>query len=448
MATSEGSSSHAVAADAAICAQGGSLTDAMRLRAIFAGSAGNLIEWYDFYIYAFTALYFSSSFFPKSDALVQIMATSGIFAVGFLMRPIGGWYFGRYADRHGRQQAMVVSVLLMGAGSLLIAILPTYAQVGVLAPALLLIGRMIQGFSTGGQYGTAATYLSEIAGKTRRGFWSSFQYVTLIGGQLCATLVILLLQQVLTEPEMQVYGWRAGFVIGAIGAGAIVLFRHHMHETSRESDRSGVHVGSLRELFRHSTRSFVIVGALTAGGSLMFYSFTTYMQKYLVLTVGMTKEASTLLMTAVLIVFMVLQPLMGLLSDRIGRRTNMIVFAALAMLLTVPIFSALAVVRSPFSAFLLVSAGLLICSFYTSVSGLFKAELFPIHVRALGVGLAYGVANALFGGTAENIALAFKQAGIEHGFYWYVTIISGISLAAALLLPDTRRDNPLDSIGG
>jgi len=420
------------------------LTDAMRLRAIVAGSAGNLIEWYDFYVYAFTALYFSSEFFPKSDPLVQVMATSGIFAVGFLMRPFGGWFFGRYADRKGRQAAMVVSVLMMGAGALLISVLPTYTAIGPAAPALLLLGRMLQGFSTGGQYGTAATYLSEIAGSRRRGFWSSFQYVTLIGGQLCATLVILVLQQVFGEAGMKEWGWRVAFLIGAAAAGCIVLLRGHMHETASAADRSGAEAGSLVELFRHSTRAFLIVAALTAGGSLMFYSFTTYMQKFLVLTVGMSKESATLLMTVVLIVFMAQQPLMGLLSDRIGRRTNMIVFAVLGVICTVPLFSALAAARSPVAAFLLITAGLTICSFYTSVSGLFKAELFPVHVRALGVGLAYGVANALFGGTAENVALAFKQAGIEHGFYWYVSAFCVVSLVAALMLPDTRRDNPLD----
>ena len=421
------------------------LSDRSRLKAIFAGSAGNLIEWYDFYVYAFTALYFSAEFFPESDALVQVMATSGIFAVGFLMRPIGGWYFGRLADRGGRQRAMVVSVLMMGAGSLLISALPTYAQVGVVAPALLLLGRMLQGFSTGGQYGTAATYLSEIAGKNRRGFWSSFQYVTLIGGQLCATLVILLLQLVLPDGAMRSYGWRIAFMIGAVGAAAILLLRNAMLETF-EAKTGEVRAGTLAELFGNNMRAFLIVVSLTAGGSLVFYTFTTYMQKYLVLTVGMTKEASTALMTLALVIFMVIQPLMGLLSDKIGRRNNLILFTLLATLLTVPILTALAEVRSPGAAFLLVLAGLVINSFYTSVGGLFKAELFPAHVRALGVGLSYGVGNALFGGTAENIALAFKKAGHESYFYWYVTAICAVSLVTALYLRDTRRTNPLDDI--
>ena len=422
-----------------------SLTDGARMRAILAGSAGNLIEWYDFYVYAFTALYFSAEFFPASNAAAQIMATSGIFAVGFFMRPIGGWFFGRYADRHGRQSAMVLSILLMGAGSLLIGVLPTYAQVGVVAPALLLLGRMIQGFSTGGQYGTAATYLSEIAGRDRRGFWASFQYVTLVGGQLLATLVILLLQQVLSAEAMKSYGWRIAFIIGACGAVTVLLLRRHMHETSTGSDRTR-DAGTLRELFGSNGRAFLLVTTLTAGGSLAFYTFTTYMQKYLVLTVGLSKERATATMTLVLVVFMGLQPIMGLLSDRIGRRNNIIIFAGLATLLTVPILSTLAETASGISIFLLVLAGLTINSFYTSVSGLFKAEMFPVHVRALGVGLAYGVGNALFGGTAENVALAFKEAGHEDYFYWYVTAVCGVSLVTALWLRDTRRDNPLDRL--
>lgn len=420
------------------------MSDRRRVRAILAGSAGNLIEWYDFYIYAFTSLYFSSAFFPASDQLAQVMATSGIFAVGFLMRPVGAWFFGRYADRHGRQKAMVLSVLMMGAGALLIAVMPSYATVGVLAPALLLIGRMLQGFSTGGQYGTAATYLSEIATRERRGFWSSFQYVTLVGGQLLATLVILALQATLGEAAMKTVGWRIAFAIGALAAGTILLLRHHMHETTTgEGSREA---GSMKELFAYSGSAFAIVVALTAGGSLAFYTFTTYMQKYLVLTVGMTKSGATLLMTGALVVYMFEQPLFGLLSDKIGRRANILIFTGLATLLTGPILSALTGVHSSTAAFLLVLGGLTINAFYTSVAAVFKAELFPVHVRALGVGLSYGIGNAVFGGTAENVALGLKQLGHESGFYWYVTAICAVSFIAALRLRDTRAHNPLDEI--
>jgi metabolite-proton symporter len=420
------------------------LSTAKRMRAIIAGSAGNLIEWYDFYVYAFTALYFSSAFFPKSDPLVQVMATSGIFAVGFILRPIGGWFFGRFADRHGRQKGMVVSVLMMGAGSLLIAVLPTYAQVGVLAPALLLLGRMVQGFSTGGQYGTAATYLSEIAGPKNRSFFASFQYVTLVGGQLLATGVVLVLQHLLPDEAMKSYGWRIGFALGAVGALLILLFRNAMHETSSAETRHK-DAGSMKELLKHTPALLCVLG-LTAGGSLSFYTFTTYMQKYLVLTAGMDKGVATSIMSAVLIPFMLVQPLFGALADRIGRRNNLILFGALSTLLTLPLLTALASVTNVGAAFGLVLVGLLISAFYTSVSGLFKAELFPVHVRALGVGLSYGVGNAIFGGTAENVALAFKSGGHESYFYWYVTAICAISLVTALLMKDSRKFNALADV--
>lgn len=419
------------------------LSSGARLKAIIAGSAGNLIEWYDFYVYAFTALYFSGQFFPKSDPLAQLMATSGIFAVGFFLRPIGGWYFGRFADRHGRRAGMVVSVLMMGAGSLFIAFAPTYAQVGAAAPLWLLIGRMAQGFSTGGQYGAAATYLSEVAGARRRGFLASFQYVTLIGGQLLATLTVLLLQLLLDEGAMRAFGWRVAFALGAVSAGVMLLLRRHMHETFGAADRPGG-AGSLREMAK-DWRSVLIVLGLTAGGSLSFYTFTTYMQKYLVLTTGLAKDTATAVMTAVLIPFMLLQPLFGWLSDKIGRRNNLILFGLLSTLLTVPLLSALARAPGPAAAFGLVLAGLAINSAYTSVGGLFKAELFPAHVRALGVGLSYGIGNAIFGGTAEAVALAFKDAGRESHFYWYVTAICGVSLVTALMMRDLRRHGTMTS---
>jgi len=417
-----------------------SLSPLDRTKAIVAGSAGNLIEWYDYFVYAFTALYFSAEFFPAGDRTAQLLATAGVFAVGFLLRPLGGWFFGYYADRHGRRRAMVASILMMGGGSLLIAILPTYEQIGSLAPILLLIGRMIQGFSTGGQYGTAATYLSEIAFSGRRGFYASFQYVTLIGGQLLALLVILVLQATISAESMKSYGWRIAFILGAAGAMAILLFRHVIHETSTVGEKRA-DAGRISALLPH-WRAFMTVLGLTAGGSLIFYVFSTYMQKYLVNTAHMDAKTANWVMTAVLVPFALMQPLFGLLSDRIGRRTNMLLFGGLSTLFTVPLLTLLARVEGPGFAFALVLCGLTINSIYTSISGLFKAELFPIHVRALGVSLSYGIGNALFGGTAEYFALTFKQSGHEEWFYWYVTLVCFMSFITAVVMRDTRNQDP------
>jgi metabolite-proton symporter len=416
---------------------------ARRIKAIVGASSGNLVEWYDFYAYAFTSIYFAAAFFPTGDTTSQLMATAGIFAVGFFMRPLGGWLFGWLADKHGRKNSMVISVLMMCAGSLLIAVLPTYATIGAAAPVLLLIARLVQGLSVGGEYGTAATYMSEVAGKGHRGFYSSFQYVTLIGGQLLALLVLVVLQTLLSLDELKAWGWRIPFFIGAVTAVVAMYLRRSLVETASETAMHSKEAGSLLGLLKYR-RSVLLVLAFTMGGSLYFYTFTTYMQKYLVNTAHMDAKTVSVVMTGVLILYMLLQPIFGALSDRIGRKNNMLLFSGLAVLATVPVLGYLGHVSDPYVAFGFVLLALVIASFYTSISGVVKAELFPSTVRALGVGFTYAVGNALFGGTAEYVALSLKSSGREEWFAWYVTALVAVAFAASLLLPDTRRRSYLD----
>ena len=418
-----------------------------RIIAIVGASSGNLVEWYDFYAYAFTSIYFASAFFPSGDATSQLLATAGIFAVGFFMRPLGGWLFGWIADTHGRRTSMIISVLMMCAGSLMIAIMPTFETIGGWAPVLLLIARLTQGLSVGGEYGTAATYMSEVASKGNRGFYSSFQYVTLIGGQLLALLVLAVLQMLLTTEELKAWGWRIPFVIGAMAAIVAMYLRRSLAETASEEAMHSKEAGSVVNLLRQHPRAVLIVLAFTMGGSLYFYTFTTYMQKYLVNTAHMDAKIVTFVMTVVLVVYMFLQPAFGALSDRIGRRNNMILFTALGAVAAVPLLVALGDVSNPYMAFFLVLIALAIASFYTSISGVVKAELFPTQVRALGVGLTYAVANALFGGTAEYVALWLKSSGQEQWFAWYVAGMVAIGLAASLIMPDTRKYGFLEGTG-
>jgi metabolite-proton symporter len=418
-----------------------------RIWAIFGSSSGNLVEWYDFYAYAFTALYFAPSFFPSGNQTTQLLQTAAVFAIGFLMRPIGGYVFGFIADKFGRKNSMMISVLMMCAGSLAIAILPGYATIGTAAPILLLVARMVQGFSVGGEYGTSATYMSEVALPGKRGFYASFQYVTLIGGQLLASLVVLIVQQALTDGELRAWGWRIPFLLGAVFAIVALFLRASLTETSSAESRARKEAGSLGEIFRHHTRAFLIVLGYTAGGSLIFYTFTTYMQKYLVNTAHMNDRTANVVMTAVLLTYMIMQPFFGSFSDRFGRKTSMLLFGGLATLGTVPLMYAIADVKSPLAAYGLIVIALAIVSFYTSISGLVKAEMFPPEVRAMSVGLAYAIANAIFGGSAEYVALWFKNSGAETSFYWYVTVMCAIAFVASILMPDPKVKGYLQGSG-
>lgn len=424
-----------------------SLADtARRIKAIFVGSAGNLVEWFDFYAYSAFALYFAKSFFPSESPTAQLLNAAAIFAVGFLMRPFGGWMFGHIADRHGRRLSLTISVLMMCFGSLIIAMTPTYATIGLAAPVVLLLARLIQGLSLGGEYGTSATYLSEVAHPDHRGFYSSFQYVTLIGGQLLAMLVLLSLQLFLLTPEqLDAWGWRIPFFIGAGLAVVIYFMRRDMHESEAfvAARAAGVRESPLKGLLRHPREVAIVVG-LTLGGTVAFYTYTTYMQKFLVNSVGLPKETSTIIAAATLFLYMCLQPLVGALSDVVGRRPVLLSFGVLGVLLTVPILTALQNTDSAWTAFFLIMAALVIVSGYTAINAVVKAELFPTSVRAMGVGFPYAVTVALFGGTAEYVALYLKEIGYEHAFYWYVTGCIAISLAVYARMRDTRDASAMD----
>ena len=419
--------------------------DKGRVRSIFRGAIGNLIEWYDWYVYAAFSIYFAKSFFPNGNLTAQLLNTSAIFAVGFFMRPLGGWLMGSYADKHGRRKALIASVFLMSIGSLMIAITPTYEQVGMAAPLILTFARLLQGLSVGGEYASSATYLSEMASKNNRGLYSSFQYVTLIAGQLLALLVLLLLQQVVLTPEqLSTWGWRIPFFIGAVLALIALYLRLGMEETSAfKAEKNQNRPSGIKTLMSYPREVLMVVG-LTMGGTLAFYTYSTYMQKYLVNSVGMSSKTSTMVTAASLFVFMCLQPLVGWISDKIGRRPLLIMFGLFGTLFTFPILSSLQHVHNPLDAFFLIMVALSIVSGYTAINAIVKAELFPAEIRALGVGLPYALTVSIFGGTAEYIALWFKSTGFEQGFYWYVTACVLVSLLVYVLMPDTEKQSRLD----
>lgn len=457
-----------------------------RTRAILGGSAGNLVEWYDWFAYAAFSIYFAKVFFPKGDQTAQLMQTAAIFAVGFGARPVGAWLMGLYADRKGRKAGLTLAVGLMCVGSLIIALCPGHATIGDAAPVILLLARLLQGLSVGGEYGASATYMSEMAGKKRRGFWSSFQYVTLIMGQLVAALVLVILQNTLSKADLADWGWRVPFFVGAALAVVVFWIRTGIEESISHQNAAAPRdpvsrrqviwvvgllaatvaamvVGFTEAAFattaqygavvllvatyvalaaplvsRHPKPTLAIIG-LTAAGSLAFYAYTTYMLKFLVNTAGFDKATAGAVNLATLAGFMLIQPLFGWASDRLGRKTMLVFAFGVGALIAWPVFSLTAKATSPLVAFGLIFAALFVQSGYTSISAVVKAELFPTHVRALGVALPYAIGNAAFGGTAEYVALWFKSEHMESGFYLYVAAIMAVGLTVSLLLKDTGK---------
>jgi MHS family alpha-ketoglutarate permease-like MFS transporter len=416
-----------------------------RIKAIFIGSIGNLVEWYDFYAYTAFALYFAGAFFPTTDPVVQQLNAAVLFAATFLMRPLGGWLFGYLADHFGRKLSLTLSVVCMCFGSLMIAVTPTYASIGFAAPAILALARVIEGLSLGGEYGASATYLSEVADAKHRGFYSSFQYVTLIGGQLTAIIVLLLLQKVfLTPDQLKAWGWRIPFVIGAMLAIFAAVMRRGLHETEAfvEAKKAVKPSGSLGTLLKYPRELLLVVG-LTAGGTAAFYTFTTYMQTFVKLSVGLSEDQTTIVIFCTLIFATLLQPIYGALSDRIGRKPLLTFFGVVGTIATVPILTTLKETKEPIYVFLLICAAWIFVAGYTSINAIVKAELFPTNVRALGVGLPYAITVSVFGGTAPAIALYFKSIGHENWFYFYLSGMIFLSLLVYSTMRDTKRDSAM-----
>ena len=419
-------------------------TRAATVWAVLATSFGNLIEWYDVYAYSAFALYFAGSFFPKNDPAVQQLQAATLFAIAFLMRPIGSLIFGYLADRFGRRSSLTVSILAMCFGSALIAVSPTYESIGIWAAVILSAARIIQGLSQGGEYGTSVTYLSEISPPKHRGFYSGVWYVTLIGGQLTAVLLLFVLQKLfLTPDQLKAWGWRIPFAIGALGALYGFRMRAHLPESEKFVAASRVR-RPFGALVRENWRNMLLVIGITVGGTSAFYTYTTYMQKYLKLSVGLSDDQTTAVTLASLIFAIALQPLYGALSDRIGRKPLLVGFGVVGTLGTVPLLTAIRHTHSPVVALLLICAAWAIVSGYTSITAIVKAELFPTAIRALGVGLPYAFTAAIFGGSTDAVALYFKDRGFEDGFFWYASALILVSLVVYLWLPDTRNGSTLD----
>ncbi|MDF4251891.1 MFS transporter [Streptomyces sp. WMMB303] len=404
-------------------------------RQLVAASVGNGVEWYDWFAYSFLATYIADEIFPENtgSSLVPLLSTFAVFAVGFFMRPVGGLLLGSVADRAGRRAALTLTILLMGGSSLLVAVTPTYASAGVLAPVVLVAARLLQGLSVGGEFAASTTFLVESAGPGRRGLFSSFQYVSTTAGQLVASGVAALLVSTVSDGQMHQWGWRVPFLLGALLSLAGFWVRRGARETRSERQAEAPRPGLFDALRRHPRESLLVVG-ITAGGTIAYYVWTSYLPTYAEVNAGLDKSDALVSGTLSLVFFMLLQPLGGMLSDRIGRKPLLLVFAIGFAVLCVPLLHA---VGDSFTSLLLVQCiGMVLLTGYTSIAAAVNAEIFPARVRAAGIGFPYSLAVALFGGTAPYVGTLFEDLEMPDAFPWYVAALCLLSALVYLRLPE------------
>ncbi|WP_223166994.1 MFS transporter [Nonomuraea sp. SYSU D8015] len=417
-----------------------------RVRQLMAASIGNVVEWYDWYAYTFLAPFFAKQIFPETsdNSLVPLLSSFAVFAVGFFMRPLGGLLVGAFADRYGRKAAMTFTIVLMGAGSLLVGLTPTYAAVGLLAPIILTLARLTQGLSVGGEFAAATTFLVESAPPGRRGLFSSFQYVSTTIGQLLASGLAALLATVLVKADMESYGWRIPFIVGAVLSLVGLWIRKTADETSavaEEIKRGEAKRPKMFEFLKHHPKSALTIVGITIAGTVAYYTWTTFLPTYAQITVNFDEADSLQIGTISLVFFMILQPLLGMLSDRVGRRPMMIAFGLGFLILPVPL---LGLLSDAYGSLLVVQLiGMIFLGCFTSISAAVNAELFPTRVRAAGIGFPYSLTVALFGGTAPLIGTAFREAGSPGLFPWYVSALALISTLVYVFVLKETKDQPL-----
>ncbi|MFT4161001.1 MFS transporter [Shinella zoogloeoides] len=415
------------------------------------GSAGNLVEWYDVYVYSVFASSFEHHFFSPEDTNANIYIWA-IFALTFLMRPVGSWYFGRFADRYGRRTALTLSVTIMSICSFAIAITPTQLTIGGFAAVILIVCRLIQGFATGGEYGTSATYLTEAAVPRHRGFLASFHYVTLVGGHVLAQALFLALLLGTSHDAISEWGWRLAFLIGGVGALVVLWMRRTMDESMSHEELQSIKKGesagsgSMTELFRNYWKELLACFLVTMGGTVAFYAYSINGPNIVKASFSDSSPITGSVVSLIaLIILMVLQPVGGYVSDRVGRRSLLVFFGIGGVLFTWILFFVLPGVTNGFLSFAILTLGFVILTGYTSINAVVKAVMFPTHIRALGVGLGYAVANSCFGGTAPVLYAAAKSSGHVLLFVVYVTVLIAASLLVYLFLLRNHGANWLDA---
>lgn len=410
-------------------------------RALVAGAIGNTVEWVDWAVYATFAPIFASQFFARGDETAALLSTLAVFAVGFVMRPIGGAVLGAYADRHGRKKGMTLTIGLMSGASLLIAVAPTYSAVGLLAPLVLLLARLLQGFSAGGEFGSSSTFMVESAAPARRAFAGSWQQVSVGAGTLIAAGMGTVLTSTLDQAALQSWGWRLAFAIGALLGLVGLWLRVSVAETEaftrmRAEDEGAPRRNPLTVMLREHPRAALRVIGVTLAGTLIYYMWVSFMPAYAHLATGIPLRDALLANTISLVVFLTLLPFGGLLSDRVGRKPTMIAFAAGFVVFAWPAFHFLG---DSFLGLLVIELiGMVLIVGYSANCAAVMAEQFPAEVRSTGVGLPYALAVAAFGGTAPYVTTWLTTSGLGDLVWVYVAVAALIGVVVYATMPETK----------
>lgn len=407
-------------------------------RSLAASTVGNILEWYEWSAYAVFAPFIAAAMFNPDDPVSALLSTLAVFAVGFLMRPLGGIVFGRIADKKGRKFVLITTMLMMAAGSLVIGLMPTYATVGVWASVILLLARVGQGFAHGGESATANTYVAEIAPPNRRGMWGSIVFVAIFAGSVLAYTVGGTVTAVLEESQVSAWGWRIPFLLGAFLALAALYLRKGMDESDvfHEENNAAADIKPTPLARKQVVRAILLMIAMTSGITAAHYTWTSYASTYAITQQGMSASAAYWSSVIAQVVALVSLPFWGRLSDKVGRRPMIIGFAAVMILIQLPLMRMIS--SEPWTLLVASSLALLVVAVPGALLAATLSENFPTKVRTQSIGFAYSISVAVFGGTAPYLNALLIELGVGWMSSVYIMFLCACTAVAVWLMPETK----------